>query len=70
MTLLIRIEHLPNGDYAAIDDANNDLGWPMGDGKTLPRPSPISPSRCRSEGCSTSNPPERKGEAHAHKRTT
>ena len=34
MTLLIRIEHLPNGDYAAIDDANNDLGWPMGEGKT------------------------------------
>ena len=34
MTLSIRIEHLPNGDYAAIDDANNDLGWPVGEGKT------------------------------------
>ena len=34
MTLRARIEHLPNGEFAAIDDANHDLGWPVGEGKT------------------------------------
>ena len=24
----------PDGEYAAIDEANNDLGWPVGYGKT------------------------------------
>ena len=33
-TLTIRIERQPNGEYAAIDEANNDLGWPVGHGKT------------------------------------
>jgi hypothetical protein len=29
-TLTILIERQPNGEYAAIDEANNDLGWPVG----------------------------------------
>jgi hypothetical protein len=33
-TLTIRIERQPNGEYTAIDEANNDLGWPVGYGKT------------------------------------
>jgi hypothetical protein len=33
-TLTILIERQPNGEYAAIDEANNDLGWPGGYGKT------------------------------------
>jgi hypothetical protein len=33
-TLSILIERQPNGEYAAIDEANNDLGWPVGYGKT------------------------------------
>ena len=32
-TLTILIERQPNGEYAAIDEANNDLGWPVGYGK-------------------------------------
>ena len=34
LTLTIRIERQPNGEYAAIDEANHDLGWPVGHGKT------------------------------------
>jgi hypothetical protein len=30
----ILIERHPDGEYAAIDEANNDLGWPVGYGKT------------------------------------
>jgi hypothetical protein len=33
-TLTILIERQPDGEYAAIDEANNDLGWPVGYGKT------------------------------------
>jgi hypothetical protein len=33
-TLTILIERQPNGEYAAIDEANNDLGGPVGYGKT------------------------------------
>jgi len=33
-TLTIPIERHPNGEYTAIDEANNDLGWPVGYGKT------------------------------------
>ena len=33
-TLTIRIERQPDGEYAAIDEANHDLGWPVGYGKT------------------------------------
>ena len=29
----LTIRH-PNGEYTAIDEANNDLGWPVGYGKT------------------------------------
>jgi len=32
-TLTIRIERQPNGEYVVIDEANNDLGWPVGYGK-------------------------------------
>src|SRR5262249_13383193 len=33
-TLTILIERQPDGEYAAIDEANHDLGWPVGYGKT------------------------------------
>jgi hypothetical protein len=33
-TLTILIEKQPNGEYAAIDEANHDLGSPVGYGKT------------------------------------
>jgi len=33
-TLTILIEKQPDGEYAAIDEANHDLGWPVGCGKT------------------------------------
>jgi hypothetical protein len=33
-TLTILIERQPNREYAAIDEANHDLGWPVGYGKT------------------------------------
>ena len=33
-TLTILIERQPDGKYAAIDEANHDLGWPVGYGKT------------------------------------
>jgi len=33
VTLLIGIERLPNGEFAAIDDRDDDLGWPVGEGK-------------------------------------
>jgi len=33
-TLAILIERQPNGEFAAIDEANNDLGWPVGYDKT------------------------------------
>ena len=29
-TLTILIERQPDGEYAAIDKANHDLGWPVG----------------------------------------
>jgi len=29
-TLTILIERQPDGEYAAIDEANHDLGWPVG----------------------------------------
>jgi hypothetical protein len=32
-TLTILIEKQPDGEYAAIDEANHDLGWPVGYGK-------------------------------------
>src|SRR5215472_15607934 len=34
LTLTILIERQPDGEYAAIDEANNDLGWPVGYGET------------------------------------
>jgi hypothetical protein len=33
-TLTILIERQLDGEYAAIDEANDDLGWPVGHGKT------------------------------------
>ena len=33
-TLTILVERQPDGEYAAIDEANHDLGWPVGYGKT------------------------------------
>ena len=33
-TLAILIEWQPDGEYAAIDEANNDPRWPVGYGKT------------------------------------
>jgi hypothetical protein len=33
-TLIILIERQPSGEYAAIDEANHDLGWPVSHGKT------------------------------------
>jgi hypothetical protein len=30
----ISIERQPDAEYAAIDEANHDLGWPVGYGKT------------------------------------
>ena len=33
-TLTIQIERQPDGEYVAIDEANHDLGWPVGYGKT------------------------------------
>jgi hypothetical protein len=33
-TLTILIERQPNGEYTAIDEANHDLGGPVGYGKT------------------------------------
>jgi hypothetical protein len=33
-TLMNLIERQPDGGYAAIDEANNDLGWRVGHGKT------------------------------------
>jgi hypothetical protein len=30
----ILIERQPNSEYTAIDEANHDLGWPVGHGKT------------------------------------
>jgi hypothetical protein len=32
--LTILIERQPDGEYVAIDEANHDLGWPVGCGKT------------------------------------
>ena len=32
-TLTILIEKQPDGEYAAIDEVNHDLGWPVGYGK-------------------------------------
>ena len=33
-TLTILIERQPDGEYAATDEANHDLGWPVGYCKT------------------------------------
>ena len=33
-TLTILIERQPDGEYAAIDEANHHLGWPVGYGKS------------------------------------
>ena len=44
-TLTILIERQPDGEYAAIDEANHDLGCPVGYGKTSALPSKTSSSR-------------------------
>ena len=44
-TLTILIERQPDGEYAAIDEANHELGWTVGYGKTSAPPSRTSSSR-------------------------